>query len=231
MHTLASYFRQQGAEVTTLRAGFPPAALDEFAPDLVVLSPGPGAAVRLRLRRPAHGAGRAGAAGVRRLPRAAGHGGARRGRTGPAGRARARQAGPGPAHRRAAPDCSAGLPEEFTAGRYHSLHAVPEQVKGGFAVTAVTPDGVVMAIEDEQAGRWAVQFHPESILFASGRTGHQVIANLLQGRSARPARRSTGAGRRPRHDPRGRRPPRRCPKPSSTCTSRAPSSRAGVPAR
>ncbi len=57
---------------------------------------------------------------------------------------------------------------------------MPGQVKGGFAVTAVTPDGVVMAIEDEQAGRWGVQFHPESILSASGRAGHQVIANLLR---------------------------------------------------
>ena len=42
----------------------------------------------------------------------------------------------------------AGLPAEFTAARYHSLHARPEQVSGGFEVTAVTPDGVVMAIED-----------------------------------------------------------------------------------
>jgi anthranilate synthase len=36
-----------------------------------------------------------------------------------------------------------------------------------------------MAIEDPAAARWAVQFHPESILTAAGRTGHQVIANVL----------------------------------------------------
>jgi anthranilate synthase len=46
-------------------------------------------------------------------------------------------------------------------------------------VTATTPDGVVMAIEDDAAGRWAVQFHPESILTAAGRNGHQIIANVL----------------------------------------------------
>ena len=74
----------------------------------------------------------------------------------------------------------AGLPGEFTAGRYHSLYAPPDAVRGGFAVTATTSDGVVMAIEDEQAGRWAVQFHPESILTASGRSGHQIIANVLE---------------------------------------------------
>jgi anthranilate synthase len=42
VHTLAGYFREHGAAVTTLRAGFPAARLDEFRPDLVVLSPGPG---------------------------------------------------------------------------------------------------------------------------------------------------------------------------------------------
>jgi anthranilate synthase len=45
-----------------------------------------------------------------------------------------------------------------------------------------TPDGaqdVVMAIEDADAARWAVQFHPESILTASGRAGHQIIGNVL----------------------------------------------------
>ena len=49
VHTLASYFREQGAQVATLRAGLPLAALDEFAPDLVVLSRGPGP-VRFWLR-------------------------------------------------------------------------------------------------------------------------------------------------------------------------------------
>jgi anthranilate synthase len=73
----------------------------------------------------------------------------------------------------------AGLPAEFTAGRYHSLYAPPGEVRGGFEVTAATADGVVMAIEDHQAGRWAVQFHPESILTASGRSGHHIIANVL----------------------------------------------------
>jgi len=47
-------------------------------------------------------------------------------------------------------------------------------------VTAVTADQVVMAIEDAAAGRWAVQFHPESILTAAGGAGHQVIANVLR---------------------------------------------------
>ena len=89
----------------------------------------------------------------------------------------------------------AGLPGEFTAGRYHSLHATAGQVRGGFSVTAVTPDGVVMAIEDDAAGRWGVQFHPESILTASAGAGHQVIANVLRLCRARTqARRSRKPG-------------------------------------
>jgi len=70
----------------------------------------------------------------------------------------------------------AGLPAEFTAARYHSLHARPEQVTGGFEVTAVTQDGVVMAIEDHDRGRWGVQFHPESILTTSGM---KLVENFL----------------------------------------------------
>ena len=42
MHTLAAYLRETGADVVTLRAGFAPERIDEIAPDLVVLSPGPG---------------------------------------------------------------------------------------------------------------------------------------------------------------------------------------------
>ena len=49
-----------------------------------------------------------------------------------------------------------GLPETFVAGRYHSLYAPADQVRGGFSVTATLcspegADGVVMAIEDAEA--------------------------------------------------------------------------------
>jgi anthranilate synthase len=177
VHTLGDYFRQHGAEVTTLRAGFPPALLDSYAPDLVVLSPGPGRpadfgcaalldqvyarqlpvfGVCLGLQAMVEHAG--GTLGL--LPEPA---------HGKPGQVRVRGG-----------SLLAGLPAEFTAGRYHSLYAPAAEVRGGFAVTASTPDGVVMAIEDADAGRWAVQFHPESILTASGGTGHQIIGNVLE---------------------------------------------------
>ena len=181
VHTLGDYFRQHGAEVTTLRFGFPPTLLDSYAPDLVVMSPGPG--------RPADFACAALLDEVyaRHLPTFGVCLGLQ---------AMVEHAGgtlsllPEPVHgkpglvRVSGGSLLSGLPAEFTAGRYHSLYAPPGEVRGGFAVTASlrSPGGadVVMALEDEQAGRWAVQFHPESILTASGRSGHQIIANVLE---------------------------------------------------
>ena len=177
VHTLAGYFRELGAQVTTLRAGFDPALLDAYAPDLVVLSPGPGrpsdfGCAALLAELDARGISAFGVClGLQAMVEQAG------------GRLSVLDL---PVHgkpglvRTLGGALLAGLPAEFPAGRYHSLHATPGEILGGFSVTAVTPDGVVMAIEDDAAGRWGVQFHPESILTASGRAGHQVIANVLR---------------------------------------------------
>jgi anthranilate synthase len=179
VHTLGDYFRQHDAEVTTLRAGFPAALLDEIAPDLVVLSPGPGRPADFRCDEllTELDARRLLAFGVcLGLQAMVEHAGGELSllpepQHGKPGRVQVRG--------ELASTLLAGLPAEFTAARYHSLYAKEEDVKGGFAITAVTPDGAVMAIEDATAGRWAVQFHPESILTAAGRSGHQVIANVL----------------------------------------------------
>jgi anthranilate synthase len=185
VHTLADYFRQHGAEVTTLRAGFPAALLDSYAPDLVVLSPGPGRPAdfscdellsELDARRlPAFGV----CLGLQAMIEHAG---------GDLSLLAEPAHGKPGVIRVKGGELLDGLPDEFIGARYHSIYAVPEQVKGGFEVTATTPDGVVMAIEDPAAGRWGVQFHPESILTASGRAGHQVIANVLRLCRARAAR-------------------------------------------
>jgi anthranilate synthase len=182
VHTLADYFRQHDAEVTTLRAGFPASMLDSLAPDLVVLSPGPGRPSDFRCdellseldarRLPAFGV----CLGLQAMVEHAG---------GELSLLPEPQHGkPGQIMVRGETSLFAGLPPEFTAARYHSLYAAEPAVKGGFTVTATLgstdgPNGVVMAIEDDAAGRWAVQFHPESILTAAGRSGHQVIANVL----------------------------------------------------
>lgn len=178
VNTLADYFRQQGAEVTTLRFGFPEKLLDEMDPDLVVLSPGPGRpadfdttallkAIDTR-GKPAFGV----CLGLQAMVEHAGgelalldypqHG--------KPGRVTVRGG-----------DLLAGLPEEFTAARYHSLHTTDALLgDNGFTITAATEDGVAMAIEDPARRRWAVQFHPESILTATGGNGHHIIANILK---------------------------------------------------
>jgi anthranilate synthase len=181
VHTLGGYFRDAGAEVTTLRAGFDTALLDSWAPDLVVLSPGPGrpsdfGCDELLAALDERGLAAFGVClGMQAMVEHAG--GRLRLLTSPS------HGKPGSVRVIGGPVSSgllAGLPAEFAAGRYHSLHAVPSEVGGGFSVTAVTPDGVVMAIEDEASGRWGVQFHPESIMSAAGGAGHQVIANVLR---------------------------------------------------
>jgi anthranilate synthase len=185
VHTLADYFRQHDAEVTTLRAGFPASMLDRLTPDLVVLSPGPGRPSDFRCdellaeldarRLPAFGV----CLGLQAMVEHAG---------GQLSLLPEPQHGkPGRIVVRGESALFAGLPAEFTGARYHSLYAREADVKGGFTVTATTPDGVVMAIEDDAAGRWAVQFHPESILTAAGRNGHAVIANVLAACRARAA--------------------------------------------
>jgi anthranilate synthase len=177
VHTLADYFRQQGAQVTTLRAGFPPSLLDQYGPDLVVLSPGPGrpsdfGCDELLSELDARGLPAFGVClGLQAMVEHAG--GELALLTEPA------HGKPGRVQVQGG-QLLDGLPTEFTGARYHSIYARPEQVKGDFEVTATTPDGVVMAIEDPASGRWAVQFHPESILTATGRAGHQVIANVLR---------------------------------------------------
>ncbi len=192
VNTLADYFRQQGARVTTMRAGFDPALLDEIGPDLVVLSPGPGwpsdfGCDALLKELDARGLAAFGVClGLQAMVEHAGGTLALLPRPVHGKPGRVRQCLPGGTPPRNPPPARHGgrlldgLPEEFTAARYHSVRALAEQVRGGFEVTAVTPDGAVMAIENAAAGRWAVQFHPESILTTEGGVGHQVIANVLR---------------------------------------------------
>ena len=62
----------------------------------------------------------------------------------------------------------AGIPQDFSAVRYHSL-AVTGSLGDEGRVIAWTDDDVVMAIEHTQLPKWGVQFHPESIATEHGR--------------------------------------------------------------
>jgi anthranilate synthase len=71
-----------------------------------------------------------------------------------------------------------GLPQRFTVGRYHSIHARRTVMPRDLTVTAETADGVVMAIEHVSLPMAAVQFHPESVMTAPD-IGHRLIENAL----------------------------------------------------
>ena len=63
----------------------------------------------------------------------------------------------------------AGLPEPFTATRYHSLVVARNTLPDCIEVSAWTEDGTVMGIRHRQLPLEGVQFHPESILTAPGK--------------------------------------------------------------
>ena len=62
----------------------------------------------------------------------------------------------------------AGLPNPFVATRYHSLVVRPDSIPPDFVVTATSSDGVVMGLRHRSLSVEGVQFHPESVLTASG---------------------------------------------------------------
>jgi len=70
----------------------------------------------------------------------------------------------------------AGLPNPFTATRYHSLAAVESSLPAELEVTGHTASGVIMAMRHVSLPIEGVQFHPESILTEDG---HVLLANWL----------------------------------------------------
>ncbi|CAA9553532.1 MAG: Anthranilate synthase, amidotransferase component @ Para-aminobenzoate synthase, amidotransferase component [uncultured Thermomicrobiales bacterium] len=70
----------------------------------------------------------------------------------------------------------AGLPQGFTATRYHSLIVEREGLPPCLAVSAETPDGVIMGLRHRELPIEGVQFHPEAILTEHG---HDLLDNFL----------------------------------------------------
>ena len=70
----------------------------------------------------------------------------------------------------------AGLPDPFTATRYHSLAVDPATVPDELVVTGATESGVIMALRHRSLPIEGVQFHPESVLTEGG---HRLLANWL----------------------------------------------------
>jgi anthranilate synthase len=177
VHTLANYFRQTGAKVTTVRSPVADEVFDRVSPDLVVLSPGPGSPKdfdcaatikKIRARElPVFGV----CLGLQAL--AESFGGSLRELAVPVhGKpSRIRVSSNGVIF--------SGLAKEVTVGRYHSIFADYATLPKEFRVTAETDDGVIMAFEHESLPIAAVQFHPESIMTLGQDAGMRMIENVV----------------------------------------------------
>jgi anthranilate synthase component 2 len=71
----------------------------------------------------------------------------------------------------------AGVPDPFTATRYHSLVVEPATLPRSLEVTARTDDGVIMALRHREHPVVGVQFHPESI---GTDAGYRILENFLE---------------------------------------------------
>jgi len=74
----------------------------------------------------------------------------------------------------------AGLPEQFTVNRYHSLAIERATCPDVLEVTAWTADGEIMGVRHRALAIEGVQFHPESILTEHG---HAMLKNFLEQRT------------------------------------------------
>ena len=176
VHTLASYVRVSGAEVTTVRTGFPDSILRQVDPHMVFLSPGPGTPAERGV----------GAIVERALARnlplfgvclghqgMAEHFGARLGvlDTPMHGKpTRVHHDGMG---------IFAGLPNPINTARYHSLYVLRESLPAELEVTAESEDGVIMALRHATLPLASFQFHPESILTLEQELGQRLIENIF----------------------------------------------------
>ena len=69
-----------------------------------------------------------------------------------------------------------GLPEEFPVGRYHSWVVDAATLPGCLECTAVSPEGLVMALRHRSLDLRGLQFHPESVLTPDGA---RILSNWL----------------------------------------------------
>lgn len=178
VHTLANYVRQTGAQVVTVRSESALSYLEQDAYDLVLLSPGPGRPEDFNLastiqrvlskKIPLFGV----CLGLQGIVEYFGgtldvldypmHGKASNIKVlNPTG-------------------IFADFESTFTAGRYHSLYARKEALPKELDVTAVSEDGVIMAVSHRELPIHAVQFHPETILSLPNKAGLRIIFNLMR---------------------------------------------------
>lgn len=178
VHTLANYFRQTGADVITVRNEHALEFIEKQSYNLVLLSPGPGKPTDFNLSKtikavvdkgiPLFGVCLGlqgiveyfgGVLDVLKYPK---HGKS--------------------STIQVLSDIGLfeGFEKSFIAGRYHSLYARKETLSDDLEVTAISEDGVVMAVVHRSLPIYAVQFHPETILSLPNQAGFRIIINVMK---------------------------------------------------
>ena len=76
----------------------------------------------------------------------------------------------------------AGLPEPFSAIRYHSLMVERQNLPECLEVTAWTEDGTIMGMRHKRYQIEGVQFHPESFMTQGGK---EILKNFLEEKEKR----------------------------------------------
>ena len=175
VYNLAQYLGASGARPVVLRSDATLEDLESVHPDALVVSPGPGRpeSAGCSVEAIRHFAGRIPVLGVCLGHQAIGiaFGGSvvRAGRVMHGKTSLVVHAGAG---------IFAGLGSPLEATRYHSLVISDDGLPHELEVTARTPDGVIMGVRHRRHAVEGVQFHPESVLTASGM---DMIQNFLAG--------------------------------------------------
>lgn len=71
-----------------------------------------------------------------------------------------------------------GLPTEIPVGRYHSWVVDTDGFPEELVITAISPEGQIMALRHREYDVHGIQFHPESVLTPDGK---QIVGNWLKG--------------------------------------------------
>ncbi len=173
-YNLYQYLSELGAEVTVARNDkITIEEIEKLEPERIVISPGPGypkdAGISIEVVK--HFAGKLPLLGV-----CLGHqclGEAFGGVVGPAGEIRH---GKSSDIRHDGKGVFTGLPNPFSAIRYHSLAVKPATIPDCLEITARTENGIIMGLRHREFPVEGVQFHPESILTGEGKN---LLGNFL----------------------------------------------------
>jgi anthranilate synthase/aminodeoxychorismate synthase-like glutamine amidotransferase len=176
-YNLVQYFGELGAEVKVCRNNAVTLEdIERLRPSQIVISPGPGtpddAGVSLAAIRRFSGA-------IPILGVCLGHQAIGQAFGGKVVRAQRVMHGKVSSVRHDLKGVFAGLPDGFTATRYHSLAVERATLPECLAVSAESEEGEIMGLRHRTLPVEGVQFHPEALLTEHG---HAMLKNFMQGR-------------------------------------------------